>query len=299
MLKIIDNWNPDNTDIPPTHYDSLCHFDFKNKTQLQYAYNYRDQEVPFVVHNMPEINKVVKKWNTDGYLKSFLGNKKYRTETSTNNHFMYWNQASAAFKKTALGKMWKAPTGVTQISYSDWLKGALANHNKTIDSRVHQYFRVSSNSEHEMLFQELPFFKPRKSLYIVDPNGQRGIHCRFGMRSVIAEAHFDSGRNSIVLFGGMRRYILTHPDQCQNMHMLPKRHPSGRHSDVDWSKPDLEKFPNFKKLMGHEVIMAAGDFMYLPQDWIHFIVSLTINFQCNTRSGFCGKYHHHITDCGF
>lgn len=299
MLKIIENWNPDNTDIPPMHYDSLCHFDFKNKTQLQYAYNYRDAELPFVVHNMPEVNKIVKKWNTPGYLKSFLGNKKYRTETSTNNHFMYWNQASSAFRKTASGKLWKAPTGVTQITYSDWLKSALANHNKTIDSRVHQYFRVTSNSESEMLFQELPFFKPRKSLYIVDPHGQRGIHCRFGMRSVIAEAHFDSGRNSIVLFGGMRRYILTHPNQCLNMHMLPKKHPSGRHSDVDWSKPDVEKFPNFKKLQGHEVIMAAGDFMYLPQDWIHYIVSLTINFQCNTRSGFCNKYHHHITECGF
>ena len=33
------------------------------------------------------------------------------------------------------------------------------------------------------------------------------------MRSVIAEAHFDGSRNVIALFGGMRRYILTHPDQ--------------------------------------------------------------------------------------
>ncbi len=46
------------------------------------------------------------------------------------------------------------------------------------------------------------------------------------------------------------RYILTHPDQCKNMHMLPKRHPSGRHSDVDWSKPDIARFPNFQKVQG-------------------------------------------------
>ena len=71
----------------------------------------------------------------------------------------------------------------------------------------------------EWLFQELPFFKPARNMFLVDPRyasihslsllvsltpphavcclrEQKGIHCRFGMRSVIAEAHFDGSRNS-------------------------------------------------------------------------------------------------------
>jgi hypothetical protein len=32
------------------------------------------------------------------------------------------------------------------------------------------------------------------------------------------------------------------------MHMLPRDHPSGRHSQVDWSKPNYEEYPNFKKV---------------------------------------------------
>ena len=36
---------------------------------------------------------------------------------------------------------------------------------------------------------------------------QHGLHCRFGMRGVIAENHFDSTRNAIVLLGGSRRYV--------------------------------------------------------------------------------------------
>lgn len=67
--------------------------------------------------------------------------------------------------------------------------------------------------------------------------------------------------------------------------MLPIGHPSGRHSEVDWSKPDLTQFPNFAKLMGNEVILRPGDFLYVPTFWIHYIVSLNVNFQCNTRSG--------------
>ena len=38
----------------------------------------------------------------------------------------------------------------------------------------------------EFIFDELTFFRPKPSLYIVDPEAQRGVHCRFGMRGVIA-----------------------------------------------------------------------------------------------------------------
>ena len=34
---------------------------------------------------------------------------------------------------------------------------------------------------------------------------------RFGMRGIIAEAHVDGSRNTIVELGGLRRIILTHP----------------------------------------------------------------------------------------
>ena len=150
-----------------------------------------------------------------------------------------------------------------------------------------------------LLYDELPFFKPKESLFIVNPREQRGIHCRFGMRSIIAEAHFDGSRNSVVEIGGMRRWILAHPKQCSNMHMLPRGHPSGRHSEIDWSKPDNEKFPNFQKIEGNEVILQPGDFLYIPTYWIHYIVSLNINFQCNTRSGRTSHYDQDIHKCGF
>jgi len=144
---------------------------------------------------------------------------------------------------------------------------AVKNHNKSMEEREHQYFRVSSDSGNSWLFDELPFFKPVKNLLLVDPREQKGIHCRFGMRSVIAEAHFDGSRNSVVELAGMRRWILTHPNQCKDMHMLDSSHPSGRHSQVDWSKPDTIKFPNYAKVKGNEVILTPGDFLYIPTYW--------------------------------
>ena len=96
--------------------------------------------------------------------------------------------------------------------------------------------QTSSSSEY--LFDELPFFQPShqdddgnddngnregrgyvstasetalpvtRSTHLFmgeDGKAQHGLHCRFGMRGVIAENHFDSSRNAIVLLGGSRR----------------------------------------------------------------------------------------------
>jgi ribosomal protein L16 Arg81 hydroxylase len=113
------------------------------------------------------------------------------------------------------------------------------------------------------------------------------------------ENHFDGSRNSIALLGGERRYILAHPNQCENLSLYPKGHPSARHSAVDWSDPDVEEFPQFRNAMANEVVMQAGDVMYLPTNWFHYIVSLEINYQCNTRSGISNEYMQDIHDCGF
>ncbi len=299
MLDILNNWNADVTDIPAFHYDSLCHFDYRNATQLKYSYNYRSKEVPFVMRNIPELDEVVHRWSSVDYISKMLGGKSFRTETSNDNHFMYWNGGSRSFLRSKSGEGWKPPTTAIRETFDDWLKLAVRGQNTSLANRVHHYFRVSSDAANRWLFDELPFFKPKKSLFMVEPNEQRGIHCRFGMRSVIAEAHFDGSRNAVVMLGGMRRWILTHPDQCSNMHMYGPTHPSGRHSAVDWSKPDIEKFPNFPKVMGNEVILTPGDYLFVPTVWIHYIVSLNVNYQCNTRSGIYPGYQKHLKECGF
>jgi ribosomal protein L16 Arg81 hydroxylase len=145
----------------------------------------------------------------------------------------------------------------------------------------------------------LTFFQPKESLYIVEPNAQKGIHCRFGMKGVIAENHFDGSRNMIVVLGGERRYILAHPNQCPKLSLYPKGHPSARHSAVDWSDPDLKSFPEFASAKANEVVLLPGDVLYLPTNWFHYIVSLSLNYQCNTRSGISQDYMPPIHACGF
>jgi hypothetical protein len=165
----------------------------------------------------------------------------------------------------------------------------------------------------EYLFNELPFFQPgsdssggSESLYMTDPAAQHGIYCRFGMVGLRAASHFDLGRNAIVVLKGRRRYVLGRPEQCKNLALFPRDHPSGRHSMVDWSRPDLYRFPEFAKALGNEVVLEAGQVLWLPSLYFHMIVSLeggdddnAFTVQCNTRSGDPPWTKNTFRDCGF
>lgn len=297
MTTILANWSPDNTEIPPRHYDSLCHFDYSDPDQLAKAFKYRQAEVPFVAYNIPAVDEVVQKWSRLDYLQSRLGVKTYRTETSRDNHFMYWHGRRSYTNKD--GTPWTPPTDIVERQFEQWINGAIQGQNTSLEARRHEYFRVSSDMGNPWLFEELPFFKPVQSLFMVLPKKQRGIHCYFGMRSIIAEAHFDGSRNMVAMLGGLRRWILTHPSQCKDMYMLPPMHPSGRHSEIDWSRLDIDKYPLFRRVQGMEVILQPGDVLYVPTFWIHYIVSLNVNYQCNTRSGVTNENRRAIQECGF
>jgi hypothetical protein len=48
-----------------------------------------------------------------------------------------------------------------------------------------------------------------------------------------------------------------------------------------------------------QVVLNAGDVLYIPAHWFHYIVSLTTNVQCNSRSGTPDTYADSIQRCGF
>lgn len=293
LVTLLDNWNPNDTTKRTGIYQGLCTFDYE--TELFKAERYREAEKPFLLRNDPQVLRVVERWSQPGYLSDILGNQKYHTEYSKTNHLMYYKGNGSK-----LDENWEPPIKNIRMTYDEWLEKATQPLEDMGPDKPHWYFRVNGKgTEGSFVYEELPFFKPQKNFYIVDEMNTRGVNCRFGMNGNIAEAHFDGSRNFIMLFGGERRYILSHPKSCDKLGLYKKPHPSSRHSALDWSNPDLEQFPEFSEAMANEVVLQAGDVLYLPTNWLHFIVSLGLNWQCNARSGFTNDYDQHITQCGF
>jgi len=130
------------------------------------------------------------------------------------------------------------------------------------------------------------FSNGKKNLFIKNPDGNKGTQCRFGTRGIISEAHFDCGRNMILMLRGAKRYILTPPQSCDQVALIPdKTHPSYRHSQVDWSNMEDAKAHDFDKVDAIDTIVRAGEVLYVPSYWMHYIVSLEMSIQCNSRFG--------------
>ncbi len=312
-LEVLRNWNPDDVeevDWPREIYQGLCVFDWER--DLSKAEAYRNAELPFVVQNHPDLLRASERWSTPNYLHELVGAEPQRNEHSLNNHLMFWR----VHHLSVIPKGWEKPTDEIELKFSDWYAKATSLQSQPNQTaKEHWYFRLNgyySNGHapeaHEYLYDELPIFVPKPdNFFMVEPREERGINCRFGMKGIIAENHFDMARNFIVVLGGQRRYILAHPKECENMELYEVSHPSGRHSSVDWStrltdNAALEEFrlkhAKFSKAQVNEVVLQAGDALYLPTSWFHYIVNLNVNYQCNARSGTSYEYMRSIKTCG-
>mmetsp|Transcript_10530 Transcript_10530/g.16167 ORF Transcript_10530/g.16167 Transcript_10530/m.16167 type:complete len:606 (+) Transcript_10530:42-1859(+) len=339
IMDILENWPPDDPKPRPDIYQALCVFDHEVDYDKAMNYRKKEvpfivQNDPDVLTTVERWNTPTYmdrllsdvKYRTEFSINNHFmywvpprkkkNNKHGRHQQDKSSPFKSQNNADKTKKKDRLNwkhnvvqkpNNWTAPTQMMRMPYKEWLEHANVTDDNLGPDKPHWYYRLigcgaqgsCDKDSSEFLFDELKFFQPRESLYMVQPEKQKGIHCRFGMKGVIAENHFDGSRNFIVVLGGSRRYILSHPNQCKNLALLPKEHPSGRHSAVDWSNPDLENYPEFQKAEANEVVLQAGDALYLPTNWFHYIISLELNFQCNTRSGTSGEYMPPIHDCGF
>jgi hypothetical protein len=216
--EILHDWptNDIATANKRTIYQGFCVFDYM--LDKQKAERYRKAEVPFVVQNDPSVQKTVERWNTPNYVDTLLGDTPHRTEYSPNNHFMYWIKPGTKMRNKKLKthftqiekpQGWTQPTQMMRMPYAEWL-----GHAQTTEvgpDQPHWYYRLigCGEMEHgdcdkgssEYLFDELPFFQPRETLYVVEPERQKGIHCRFGMKGVIAgKSYYGWGRVNCFMF---------------------------------------------------------------------------------------------------
>ena len=166
----------------------------------------------------------------------------------------------------------------------------------------HYYYMIGvSKQSDSFVNKDLSVFDSTKpNFFITNIQANKGIQCRFSMRGIISEAHYDSGKNMVSMLKGAKRYILTPPSSCEKLGIITDpSHPSYRHSAIDWSNLEEARNKGFGDVPAIDTVVNQGEVLYIPSFWFHYIISLQYSIQCNTRSGTPLKHDgkKHIEEC--
>jgi hypothetical protein len=215
LLSIIEGWNPDQPDPPSVFIETLQHFNYSDPFEREIAARFRDAEVPFKLYNVPEVDAITDKWS-DSYLTEVFQRESHRVEVAEANHFMFWSHNSMK----GIDPNWKPPTETIKMSFPEWRKiAADADKNKLPNNTKHYYFHANApigDKKSTFVARDLKFFSTsQENFFITNVPANKGIQCRFGMRGIIAETHYDGGRNMVAMLKGQKRYILSPPYACK------------------------------------------------------------------------------------
>ena len=113
----------------------------------------------------------------------------------------------------------------TILYYIDWLlKAYHADETKISNASVHYYFQTGAEANDHLrsfVSRDLTLFSTRKNnFFITNVAANKGIQCRFSTRGIIAESHYDAGKNMVGMIKGAKRYILTPPHTCKQLGII-------------------------------------------------------------------------------
>ena len=152
--------------------------------------------------------------------------------------------------------------------------------------------------------RDLPSWSSTTRNFIVfHPEEHKGIQCRFGERGVVAATHYDGGRNFIAMVSGAKRYIFSPPKACGGLGVFTSRNsPIYRHSLLNFghlkylrddtlddegnamSSEERAWLERAAQADAVETVLKAGEVLYIPSHWFHYIISVQKSAQCNVRS---------------
>ncbi len=106
----------------------------------------------------------------------------------------------------------------------------------------------------------------------------------FGGENAKVFMHYDIDYANIFHFHfhGKKQCILYPPSQTKYLYKVP--HALIAHQDIDFTNPDLEKWPALKKAKGYRTELSHGETLYMPEGYWHQMTYLTPGFSMSIRS---------------
>ncbi len=117
----------------------------------------------------------------------------------------------------------------------------------------------------------LRFIKKLPTLFFGGENSKVFMHYDIDFANIL-HFHFD----------GKKRCILFPPSETKYLYKVP--HALISREDIDFTNPDLEKFPVLAKARGYVAEINHGECLYMPEGYWHQMTYLTPGFSMSLRA---------------
>lgn len=226
----------------------------QNISKDEFLVKYKLTEKPVVIEKLTENWPARKKWNID-YIKDVAGDcivPLYDSKPSTDTKHQH--APAIHMKLREYFELLEKGENDLRLFFYNLLSGA------PVLTKDFSYPDVG-----------LHFFKKLPVLFA-------------GGKGAKVQMHFDIDLADILLchFGGKKRVLLFSPEQTRYMYRVPFSFSSLY--DVNFDKPDYEKYPALHHLQGTAVELNHGDTLYIPPGYWHYIVYEEIGFSMSLRA---------------
>ena len=106
----------------------------------------------------------------------------------------------------------------------------------------------------------------------------------FGGKNSHTFMHYDIDLANIFHFHFEGKKLCILFDQKQNDYLYKIPHSLITREDIDFSNPDLEKWPALKKAKGYKAELNHGEVLYMPEGYWHYMKYLTPGFSMSLRA---------------
>ena len=100
-----------------------------------------------------------------------------------------------------------------------------------------------------------------------------------GAKGSLTPLHYDTRDNLIGQYIGRKHFTLFPPSQIRCLYT--HGYAPARSSVADPRRQDLNRYPRFAEARSVEFTLNAGEILYLPARWSHFVVNLEISLMVN------------------
>lgn len=258
----------DQTELDKTHAsrpsnEMICDIDILERPSIQhFKENYFNKSQPLIILNCMSQWPAISKWNSSEYLLGICRNRVIPIEIGKSYTNENWSQEC--------------------VKFEDFFRRQFLNDDKSTSDATK---RIEYLAQHN-LFDQIPTLKND----IITPeyccctsigssNNALDVDIKawLGPEGTTSPMHIDEKHNLLCQVFGSKRIILAAPDASINLYPFDDDMLKNT-SQIDAEHLDYDCFPLVKNVKFYSFTLYAGEMLYLPPKWWHFVRSLSKSF---------------------